>query len=173
MSDATYLEPVRLGKGDPTESFNCGVPELNSYLQKYALNNQSANAARTYVIRAVGFQQIAGYYTLTYGSIEVSDSPDRLRKGLARHPIPMMLLARLAIDISHQKRGLGAGLLLDACKRTLQAADIGGLRALVVDAKDSQAAAFYKRYDFVSFGDSNPNRLYVLISDLRKSIGQC
>jgi len=168
---SAYLEPVRLEKGDPTESFNCGVAELDDYLKKFALSNQSANAARTYVIRPVGSQEIAGFYTLAYGSVEMAASPDRLRKGLARHPVPIMLLARLAIDSAHQKRGLGAGLLLDACRRTLQAADIGGLRALVVDAKDSAAAEFYERYDFVSFGESNPDRLYVLISDLRKSIG--
>jgi GNAT superfamily N-acetyltransferase len=171
MIRGQYQPPVRLEKGHQTTAFDCGVSELDEYLKKFALGNQSANAARTYVVRSIESEKIAGYYTLAYGSIEIENSPDRLRKGLARHPIPMMLLARLAIDSEHQKRGLGAALLLDACRRTLQAADIGGLRALVVDAKDAVAADFYRRYDFVSFGDSNPSRLYVLISDLRKSIG--
>lgn len=170
MSALRILQPGLLGKGDPVEEFDCRVEELNLYLRKFALNNQNANAARTYVARAEAGGKIAGFYTLAYSSVSVEDAPERLKKGLARHPIPVMLLARLAIDASYQGMGFGAGLLLDAFQRTLQAAEIGGLRALVVDAKDEKAAAFYERYDFIPFGESNPNRLYLLISDLRKTI---
>jgi len=171
MSAPRIQQPGLLVKGDPVDAFDCGVEELNLYLRKFALNNQNANAARTYVARAEDTGKIAGFYTLAYSSVSVGDSPERLKKGLARHPIPVMLLARLAIDTAYQGMGFGAGLLLDAFQRTLQAAEIGGLRALVVDAKDEKASAFYERYDFTSFGASNPNRLYVLISDLRKSLG--
>ncbi len=171
MSASQVQQPARLEKGDPVEGFDCGVAPLNDYLKRHALANQSANGARTYVARTVDGSAIAGYYTLAYGSVDVAGSPERLRKGLARHPVPVMLLARLAVADRFKGHGLGGGLLLDAFLRTLQASEIGGLRALVVDAKDENAARFYRHYQFTPFGESCPHRLYVLLSDLRKSLG--
>lgn len=109
--------------------------------------NQQANAAATYV--AVAEYEVVGFYSLAYGQIEFAGAPARLTKGLARHPVPVMLLARLAVASAWQGKGLGAGLVKDAMLRTLQAADIVGLRALAAHAKDERARAFYERYDFV------------------------
>ncbi len=109
----------------------------SGYLARFALANQKAGAAQTYV--AVASELVVGYHSLTVGEVALDDAPDRLRKGLARHPIPIMLLARLAVSVDWQGRGLGAGLLKDAMRRTLQAADIAGIRVFAVHAKDESA----------------------------------
>jgi GNAT superfamily N-acetyltransferase len=169
MTRPQFHAPSRLEKSDPVERFDCGVEPLNVYLRHHALAAQSANGARTYVARTAE-GEIAGYHTLAFGSVDVADAPDRMRKGLARHPVPVMLLARLAVSERFRGHGLGGGLLLDACSRTLQAADIAGLRAMVVDAKDGTASRFYRHFHFQPFGDSQPDRLFLLISDLRKTL---
>jgi GNAT superfamily N-acetyltransferase len=93
---------------------------------------------------------VVGYYTLVFGQVEYSDAPERLTKGLARHAVPIMLLARLAIATAWQGKGLGSGLLKDAMLRTLQAADIAGIRAFAVHAKDDGARSFYEHFGFVA-----------------------
>jgi len=132
---------------------------------RYALQNQQAEASQTYV--ALSDEEIVGYYTLVVGQVEYKDAPQRLTKGLARHPVPIMLLARLAVAIPWQSKGLGSGLLKDAMLRTLQAADIAGIRAFAVHAKDDEARAFYEHLDFVP-SPSDPYHLFRLLKDLRK-----
>lgn len=94
------------------------------------------------------------------------DAPERLTKGLARHPVPIMLLARLAVAVTWQGRGIGAGLLKDAMRLTLQAAEIGGIRAFAVHAKDDDARRFYAHFGFAP-SPSDPLHLFLLIKDLR------
>jgi GNAT superfamily N-acetyltransferase len=137
---------------------------LNRFLSRYALQSQQSNASQTYV--AVEGSEIIGYYTLVYGQVEYDNAPERLTKGLARHPVPVMLLARLAVANNRQGQKLGKGLLKDAVLRTLQAADIAGIRALTVHAKDDEARAFYQHFDFVPF-PSDPYHLSILLKDLR------
>jgi GNAT superfamily N-acetyltransferase len=129
------------------DAFDCGQEALNRFLIRYALQNQQAGASQTYI--ALADEQIAGYYTLVVGQVDYDAAPQRLTKGLARHPVPIMLLARLAIAAKWQGKGLGAGLLKDAMLRTLQAAEIAGIRAFAVHAKGDQAKAFYEHFDFV------------------------
>ena len=97
------------------------------------------------------------------------DAPQRLTKGLARHPVPIVLLARLAVDRRWQNQGVGKALLKDAMLRTLQAADIAGVRALAVHAKDDEARRFYEHFDFVP-SPSDPMHMFVLLKDMRKMI---
>ena len=147
------------------EDFDCGYEDLNRYISRFALNNQSAGSARTYV--AVAGNRVVGYYSLTVGAVAHAQAPPRMAKGLARHPVPVMLLARLAVDGEVKGQGLGAALLHDALARTLQAADIAGIRAVIVHAKDDAARRFYEHFDF----DPSPTdsyHLYLLIKDLRK-----
>jgi hypothetical protein len=118
--------------------FDCGRGALNRFLQRYALQNQHAQAFRTYV--ALVSLEIVGYYTLVVGSVEYEGAPARLAKGLARHPIPLMVLARLAVGTAWHGRGLGAGLLKAAMLRTLQAADIAGIRAMRCTPKTPRPA---------------------------------
>ena len=136
----------KLSKGHEFESFDCGIEPLNSFLRRFALSNQSAGAANTYV--AALSEREVGYYSLSAASVEFAQAPERLRKGLARHPVPVMLLARLAIDHTWQGKGLGAALLRDALRRTLAAADIVGIRAIMVHAKDEKARRFHEHFNF-------------------------
>jgi predicted N-acetyltransferase YhbS len=154
----------QLERSHAIDTFDCGREALNRFLIRYALQNQQAGASQTYV--ALLDQEIIGYYSLVVGQVEYNDAPGRLTKGLARHPVPIMLLARLAVSISWQGKGLGAGLLKDAMMRTLQAADIAGIRAFAVHAKDDEARAFYEHFDFApSPGD--PYHLFRLLKDIR------
>lgn len=160
MSDRPHIE--KLNRGHRVDAFDCGREALNRFLIRYALQNQQAGASQTYV--AVAGEEIAGYYSLAVSQVAYDDAPERLAKGLARHPIPLMLLARLAVAERWQGRGLGKGLLKDAVLRTLQAAGIAGIRALAVHAKDDEARAFYERFDFIA-SPTDPYHLFVLLKD--------
>jgi predicted N-acetyltransferase YhbS len=113
--------------------------------------------------------EVVGFYTLVVGQVDYDDAPERLTKGLARHPVAIMLLARLAVAANWQGKGLGAGLLKDAMVRTVQAADIAGIRAFAVHAKDDEAKAFNERFDFVA-SPSDPYHLFRLMKDIRANL---
>ena len=149
------------------EGFDCSREELNRYLLRYAGQNQQAGAAQTYV-GLVG-ETVVGYHTLAVGHVTRAEAPERLAKGLARHPVPIMLLARLAVDLRWQGQGIGKALLRDAMQRTLQAADIAGIRALAVHAKDEAARAFNQKFDFVP-SPTDPTHLFVLLKDVHRII---
>lgn len=163
------LRIEKLHRNHAIDAFDCGREALNRFLIRYALQNQQAGASLTYV--ALADEEVAGYYTLVVGQVEYSDAPGRLTKGLARHPVPIMLLARLAVAASWQGKGLGSGLLKDAMLRTLQAADIAGIRAFAVHAKDDEARSFYERFDFVPSA-SDPYHLFRLLKDVRAALRQ-
>lgn len=165
----TPLRIERLHRRHAVEAFDSGNDALNRFLVRYALLNQQAEASQTYVALA-GETYIAGYYTLVVGEVAYEDAPSRLKKGLARHLVPVMVLARLAVASAWQGKGLGSGLLKDALKRTVQAADIAGIRALVVHAKDEAAAAFYRKFDFAP-SPSDPHHLSLLLKDVRRLLG--
>jgi GNAT superfamily N-acetyltransferase len=122
----------------------------------------------TYVAHLDG--RVIGYYALTAGELAHDDAAPELARRMPRHPIPVIRLARLAVDRRHQGAGLGAGLLRAALLGSVNAADVIGARAVVVDAKDPVAAAFYEHFDFVPFPDE-PFRLYRAIRDLRAALG--
>jgi GNAT superfamily N-acetyltransferase len=161
------LRIEKLRRGHDVDKFDCGREALNRFLIRYAFPNQQAGASQTYITLAD--EEVAGYYTLVVGQVEYSGAPERLTKGLARHPVPIMLLARLAVATSRQGKGLGSGLLKDAMLRTLQAADIAGIRAFAVHAKDDQAKSFYERFDFVA-SPSDPYHLFRLLKDIRGAL---
>jgi GNAT superfamily N-acetyltransferase len=112
---------------------------------------------------------VIGYHTLAVGQVTREEAPERLTKGLARHPVPIMLLARLAVDRRWQGQGVGKALLRDAMQRTLQAAEIAGIRAFAVHAKDEEARTFYQKFDFIS-SPTDPMHLFVLLKDVRRII---
>lgn len=155
----------KLNRRHAVDGFNCGEEPLSRFLVRFALPNQQANASQTYI--GLADEIVAGFYTLVVGEVSYDDAPERLTKGLAQHPIPIMLLARLGVSLDWQGKGVGAGLLRDAVLRTLQAADIAGIRALVVHAKHERARDFYRRFDFVA-SPTDPLHLFALIKDLRR-----
>ena len=167
MNDRPRIEKLR--RDHHVDLFDCGQEALNRFLVRYAFQNQQAEASQTYV--ALMGDEVVGFYTLVVAEVEYDDAPKRLGKGLARHPIPLMLLARLAVAASRQGKGLGSGLLKDAMLRTLQAADIAGVRAMVVHAKDDDARAFYERFGFVP-APTDPYHLFVLLKDVRVILKQ-
>jgi GNAT superfamily N-acetyltransferase len=160
-------QPVLLKKDHDRNAFDCGVPTLNDYLKKYALQNQKKHAARTYV--ATRGNRIVGYYTLAYGSVSLEEAPPSVKSGLPRHPIPVILLARLAVDSTEQGHGLGAALLKDALLRTIQAAEIAGLRAMLVHAKDDAAKSFYEKFGFEP-SPIDAYHLFLRVSDILSSV---
>lgn len=167
MSDIRRVEKLR--RDHPAEAFDCGREELNRYLVRYAWQNQQARVAQTYVgIVGAG---IVGYHTLAVGQVAREDAPERLTKGLAKHPVPIMLLARLATDRRWPGQGVGKALLRDAMLRTLQAAEIAGIRALAVHAKDEAARRFYEHFDFAP-SPSDALHLFVLLKDVRRMISE-
>lgn len=149
------------------ETFDCGHDVLNRFLQKHALQNQQSGGSQIYM--GLADETLIGYYALAVGSVEQDQAPERVKKGLAKHAIPIMLLARLAVDLNWQKQGVGAGLLKDAILRTLQAADIAGIRALMIHAKDETARKFYGRFDFLP-SPTDPLHLFMLLKDVRKIV---
>ncbi len=157
--------PVRkLSPTDRVDGFDCGQPALNQFLQRFALVNQKAGSAQTYV--CCQGDEVVGFYSLTVGSVDPPSTPARIMKGLARHPVPVMLLARLAVDKTHQRRGLGRALLKDALLRTAQAADIAGIRCLLVHAKDDAARTWYESWEFEP-SPTDPYHLFLLLKDLK------
>ena len=162
MTTALRIEKLR--REHAVEEFDCGNEALNRFLVRHALQSQQSNASQTYVTLAD--DEVVGYYTLVVGQVEYEGAPERLTKGLARHPVPIMILARLAVSSRWQGKRLGAGLLKDALLRTLQAADIAGIRAIAVHAKDEEARAFYERFDFES-SPTDPLHLFLLLKDVQ------
>jgi len=148
--------------------FDCGGHEsLNDWLKRFALSNQKNESARTYVVHRNGL--VAGYYSISAGSVRVEEAPARMSKGLARHPIPVILLARLAVDKDERGAGLGKALLKDALMRIAQAADIVGARAVLVHAIDEPAKKFYQHFGFEP-SPIHELQLMLLMKDLRKSM---
>jgi len=150
------------------QTFDCGKHELTEWLRSYALQNQQAGASRVYVVHRAG--RVGGYHALAAASVEPEETPGRVKKGLARHPIPVILLARLAVDLTARGQGLGAALLKDALQRSVSAADEIGARAVLVHAKDDEAKAFYRHFDFEP-SPTEPLHLFLRMKDLRAVLG--
>jgi GNAT superfamily N-acetyltransferase len=162
VKDALRIE--KLQRTHEIETFDCGQPELNRFLIRHALQAQQANSSQTYV--GLSGKTVIGFYTIVAGEVRHADAPERVAKGMPRYPIPLLILARLAVHSKWQGRGIGAGLLLDALGRTLQAADIVGARALAVHAKDDSAASFYRHFGFMP-SPTDKKHLFLLIKDIR------
>jgi GNAT superfamily N-acetyltransferase len=163
--------PLRIEKLQRThavETFTCGQPELDRFLIRHSLQAQQMNSSQTYV--AVSDKAVVGFYTIVAGEVRHADAPERVVKGMPCHPIPLLILARLAVHSEWQGRRIGAGLLLDALGRTLQVADIVGVRSLAVHAKDESAAAFYRHFGFEPSA-TDSRHLFMLIKEIRAAAG--
>lgn len=166
-SDLPHSRIEKLTKDHDVSLFDCGKPSLNDWLQRFAVANQQNDSARTYVLHRFG--KVVGYYSLSAGSVRKEESPSRIAKGLAKHPIGVILLARLAVDRTEHGAGLGKTLLVDALSRALAAADAIGARAILVHAIDDEAAAFYAKFGFEP-SPLDPKQLLLLMKDLRATL---
>lgn len=163
MSSVGIIEKLRLDH--EIESFDCGSEVLNRFLKRNAWTSQQAHSAQTYVLARDAV--VLAYYSLAAGALAYEAASERVRKGLARHPVPVVLLARLAVDATCQKQGIGSALLKDALRRTAQAAETIGARALLVHAKDADAKSFYEHFNFEP-SLSDPYHLLLLMKDLKR-----
>lgn len=163
-----FEAPRKLIRTDNATDFDCGKQSLNKWLRKFAWQNQQGGTSVTYIVHTE--QKILAYYSLATGSVAPSDAPERASKGVGKFPIPIMLLARLAVDKSLHGQGVGYSLLQDALTRTAYVADQVGLRALVVDALDEEAKNFYLKYGFEPCAIDDM-RLILLMKDIRKTLG--
>ena len=166
----SFAPPTLLTAAHWVETFDCGQESLNLYLKQFALTNSAAGTARTYVIIQPQDRAVIGYYSLCAAAVLKAAASERVAKGIPNHPVPVVLLARLAVDLHFQGHGLGKGLLRDSLARAAAAADIIGVRAVLVHAKDSKAAAFYSQFGF-STSPTDPLHLLLLMKDLRRTLG--
>jgi GNAT superfamily N-acetyltransferase len=160
---------VPLAAEHDLSSFNCGKPELDKWLNSYALASQKADLTRTWVL--IEDNRVIGYFSLVMGHVRPEDAPQKLVRGVPGYPVGMVLLARLAVDGSTQGRGLGADLLAYALVLACRAGEVVAARLVAVDAIDEQAAGFYRRWGFVPFPEQ-PLKLYRRIKDIRQTLGQ-
>ena len=139
--------PHTLSEDDVLENFECTKPELARWLIERALKNHRDGASRTFVVSTEG-REVVGYYALAAGSASLQDTPGKVRRNMP-DPIPIAVLARLAVHSGHAGQGIGKGLLKDATARVIQTAQQMGIRALLCHAIDEDAKAFYVKYGFV------------------------
>ncbi|MGF1602967.1 MAG: GNAT family N-acetyltransferase [Thermosynechococcaceae cyanobacterium] len=157
--------PENLKPNHDLESFDSGNEQLNQWLKKRALKNEGAGASRTYVLCYQ--QQVIAYYSLATGAVAQTTATGRVRRNMP-DPIPVMLIGRLAVDQNWQGRGIGKAILQDAILRILQAAEIAGIRAILVHAISEEAKQFYERYGFIA-SLLEPMTLMIKVSDAKSS----
>lgn len=161
MSADLIRAPEPLTARYRVDSFDCGEPILDQWLKHRALRNEERRASRTYVIAVDG--QVVGYYCLATASIASESAPGQLRRNMP-DPIPAMVLGRLAVDRAWQGRGLGKALLRDATLRTLQVAELVGVKALLVHALSEAAVRLYLANGFRPF-PLHPDTLFLPLAD--------
>ncbi len=165
--DGTLSPVQKLSERHDVSRFDCGTHTLSLWLQRFALVNQRNDSAQTFVVHRRGL--VVGYYSLTAGSVRPEEATAGTAKGLARHPIGVILLARLAVDESEQGLGLGEALLKDALLRAAAAANTIGARAVLVHAIDERARGFYEHLGFER-SHLNEFDLMLLMKDLRAEL---
>jgi GNAT superfamily N-acetyltransferase len=160
--------PQPLDARQRLEEFDCGKPALTEWLLRHARQAQGSGSARTFVV--CDGDRVAGYFSLTVGQIDTLEAPERVRRGMGQYPIPLVILARLAVDLDYQRQGLGSSLLQDAIGRTMAIAEQAGIRALLTHPIDAEAEAFYRRFGFEPT-QVRERQLILLLKDARRFAG--
>lgn len=158
--------PERLSSEHDLSQFRCGEPTLDDWLRRRALQNEDSGASRTYV--ACIEKRVVGYYALAVGAVAHAEAPGRIRRNMP-DPIPVMVIGRLAVDQTAQGQALGPALLRDAVLRTVQAADIAGIRAILVHAISERAKRFYEKRGFIA-SPVEPMTLMITVAEARKAM---
>lgn len=160
--------PEKLAKAHDLSQFHCGEPELDDWLRRRSLQNEESGASRTYVVCAG--QQVVGYYALAAGAVAHADASGRVRRNMP-NPVPVMVIGRLAIDVRFQGRGIGSALLRDAILRTVQAAEIAGIRAILVHAISESAKRFYEKSGFIPL-PVDPMTLMITVTEAARALAE-
>lgn len=158
--------PEHLTPHHDLAAFDSGVAALDDWLKRHALTNEQTGGSRTYVV--VEGRRVVGYYALATGGVARAAATGRVRRNMP-DPVPVMIIGRLAVDQAYQDRGLGAGLLRDAVLRTLQAGELGGIRAILVHAISEEAKRFHERHGFVA-SPIDPMTLMITIADAKRAL---
>jgi GNAT superfamily N-acetyltransferase len=166
MSEPPVGVPEHLTSGHDLSAFDSGVPELDDWLRRRALQNEASGASRTYVVSAEG--RVVGYYALATGAIAQRQATGRVRRNMP-DPIPVMVIGRLAVDRGYQGRGLGSALLRDALLRTLNAATVVGIRAVLLHAISEEGKRFYEKAGFSS-SPVDPMTMMITLADIDKAL---
>lgn len=161
----SFTGPEPLGQQHSIEGFDCDKPALNDWLLRYARQAQGSGSAKTFVVSENG--RVVGYFSLTVGQVDTLETPERIRKGMGQYPIPVVILARLAVNRQDQGRGIGVGMLQDAIRRTLLVAEQAGIRAMLTHPIDEDAARFYTRFGFIG-SPLREQQLLLLLKDARR-----
>jgi len=164
----TLRPPAPLAAQHRLEGFDCGKPALNDWLVRHARQAQGSGSAKTFVV-AEDDDRVAGYFSLTVGQVDTLDAPERIRRGMGRYPVPVVILARLAVSREYQGRGIGVGMLQDAVRRTLAIAEQAGVRAMLVHPIDEDAARFYTRFGFIA-SPLREQQLLMVLKDAKKVV---
>ena len=164
MSDPVIGPPEKLSPEHDLAQFDSGEPVLDDWLRRRAARNEASGASRTYV--ACAGKRVAGYFSLAVGAVAHEESPGRVRRNMP-DPVPVMILGRLAVDREFQGQGIGSGLLRDALLRTLHAAEIAGIRAVLVHAISDRARRFYEAGGFRP-SPVNPMTLMVTLAEVER-----
>jgi GNAT superfamily N-acetyltransferase len=160
--------PAPLDKSHDTSLFDCGVAALNDFLRRHAFASHQGGASRAYV--ATRGTRVVGFYTVAPASVRPEEPPERVMKGQPKHPVPSILLARLAVDVEERGTGMGKALLKDALLRAARAAgEIGG-RVVLVHAKDEAAKGFYEKFGFFP-SPIDEFHLFLLMKDIKANFG--
>jgi GNAT superfamily N-acetyltransferase len=162
----TLTAPQPIDEDQETGAFDSGVPILDDWLRRRARANQASGASRTYVV--CEDRRVVAYYALASGGVDINAATARERRNMP-DLVPIAVLGRLAIERTHQGRGLGRALVRDASRRVLQAADIIGIRGIIVHAISAEAEAFYLALGF-EISPIQPMTLMATLSDLRAAL---
>lgn len=165
VQDLNLTAPAPLAAEHLLDEFDCGKASLDDWLMRHARQAQASGSAKTFVV-ADGLR-VAGYFSLAVGQVDSVEAPERIRKGMGQYPIPVVLLARLAVARAYQGQGIGVGMLQDAIRRTLLIAEHAGIRAVLTHPIDANADAFYRRFGFVS-SPVRESQLLLLLKDARR-----
>lgn len=153
------IEP--LGKQHDRQAFDCGAAALDQYLVRYASQDVRRRVNRVFVATTPSDpRRVIGYYSLSAAALLAADLPEQFRRRLPRYPVPAVLLGRLAVARSHQNQGLGAVLVADALRRVALASQVMAVYAVVVDALNDRAAAFYQQFGFIRL-PHQPGKLFL------------
>lgn len=161
----TLRSPESLNSHHRLDGFDCGKHALNEWLVRHARQAQSSGSARTFVV--ADDDRVVGYFCLAVGQIDTIDAPERFRKGMGQYPLPVVILARLAVSRRDQGCGIGFGLLQDAIRRTFLIAEQAGIRAMLTHPIDDDAANFYIRFGFIP-SPLREQQLLLLLKDARR-----
>lgn len=165
-----YSDVEELTDAHELDRFDCGSDAQTERLRAHALQAHRSGTSRVYVVRRLEDDRVVGFHALATGSVRPANAPDRVTRGTGRYDVPVIVLTRLGVDLSEQRRGLGRALVVHALRQVVTAAEIVGVRALLIHTEDERAASFYAQLEEFEKSPTDPLHLYLLLKDIRRAL---